>query len=83
MCDTETPLLKQHLDRLKIPVAQVASFLGLHRVSVYGKLSGRNPWKVHEALAVTDYLRQWDPSLTVESLFGDTQPPAATDKAAA
>lgn len=77
--------LKETIDRLGIRVPQVAKVLGLRRGSVYQKLTGDRSWKTSESIAVVDYLRQWDPSLTVEDLFGSDAPSEApcdsTDRA--
>lgn len=75
--------LKETIDRLGVRVPQVAKALGLRRGSVYQKLSGDRNWKTSESITVVEFLRQWDPTLTVEDLFGDSHPVEPAENKAA
>lgn len=67
---TEFARLRNVLKANGLRLSDIATVIGVTKSAVSNKLVGSRPWLTKESLAVTEYLRGWDPTLTVEDLFG-------------
>lgn len=70
-------VLREH----RLRNGELAVVLGVTRSAISNKINGLRPWLASEAIAVTEFLRQWDPELTVESLFAEAPSTPASEAA--
>jgi hypothetical protein len=63
--------IDQFIARVGLTRRDLANAMGVSESGICRKIIGNRKWLASEAIAVTEFLRQWDPELTVEALFAD------------